>query len=113
LGLEYVIVSAQSGAMGGSRSEEFLFPSEIGEDTFIRSPGGYAANVEAVTILAPPALDASAIANLPAAVVHDTPSTPTIESLVDLANAEHARADGVAWTAADTLKNVVVSYDHP
>src|SRR5947199_7591707 len=46
LGLEYVIVSAMSGAMGGSKSEEFLHPTDIGEDTFVRSPGGYAANVE-------------------------------------------------------------------
>ncbi len=113
LGLEYVIVTATSGAMGGSRSEEFLFPCEIGEDTFVRSPGGYAANVEAVATLPPPAIDPAAIAALPAAVVHDTPNTPTIDSLVDLANAEHPRADGVPWTAADTLKNVVVTYVHP
>src|SRR4028119_1668261 len=53
LGLDYVIVSAKSGAMGGSRSEEFLHPTPIGEDTFVRSAGGYAANVEAVTTLAP------------------------------------------------------------
>ncbi len=53
LGLEYVIVSAMSGAMGGSRSEEFLHPSPIGEDTFVRSPGGYAANAEAVVTPAP------------------------------------------------------------
>src|SRR6187399_3351753 len=49
LGLEFVIVSAMSGAMGGSRSEEFLCPLEVGEDTFVRSSdGAYAANVEAV-----------------------------------------------------------------
>lgn len=53
LGLEYVIVSAMSGAMGGSRSEEFLHPTAIGEDTFVRSPGGYAANVEAVSTVVP------------------------------------------------------------
>lgn len=113
LGLEYVIVAATSGAMGGSRSEEFLFPCDIGEDTFVRSPGGYAANVEAVATLAPPAIDATTIATLPAAVVHDTPSTPTIETLVALANAEHPREDGRTWTAGDTLKNVVVTYVHP
>ena len=45
--------------------------------------------------------------------MHDTPDTPTIESLVDLANADHPREDGRAWTAADTLKNVVVALDHP
>ena len=53
LGLRYVIVSAMSGAMGGSRSEEFLHPSPIGEDTFVASPGGYAANAEAVTTPVP------------------------------------------------------------
>src|ERR687886_2216135 len=53
LGLDYVIVSAMSGAMGGSRSEEFLTPTEVGEDSFVRSPGGYAANVEAVRIVPP------------------------------------------------------------
>jgi prolyl-tRNA synthetase len=42
-------------------------------------------------------------------VVHDTPDTPTIQTLVELANAEHPRADGIAWTAADTLKNVVLA----
>src|SRR6187402_542728 len=84
LGLEYVIVSAMSGAMGGSKSEEFLSPTPIGEDTYVRSPGGYAANVEAVTTPAPPALDPAAA---PAAHVEDTPDTPTIATLVDHANA--------------------------
>src|SRR5215211_7526615 len=56
LGLEYVIVSAMSGAMGGSKSEEFLHPTSIGEDTFVRSPGGYAANVEAVSTVVPEAI---------------------------------------------------------
>lgn len=109
LGLEYVIVAATSGAMGGSRSEEFLTPTAIGEDTFVRSPGGYAANVEAVTTVAPPALD---FADAPAAHVEDTPDTPTIESLVAVANAAHPRPDR-AWTAADTLKNVVLALVHP
>ncbi|MDY5506918.1 MAG: proline--tRNA ligase, partial [Schaalia hyovaginalis] len=110
LGLEYVIVSAMSGAMGGSRSEEFLHPSPIGEDTFVRSPGGYAANAEAVTTPAPAPVDASGVG--PARVV-PTPDAPTIESLVDLLNAEYPREDGRAWTAADTLKNVVVRLTHP
>ena len=110
LGLEYVIVAATSGAMGGSRSEEFLHPTAIGEDTFVRSPGGYAANVEAVTTTAPAEIDAT---GAPAAHVEATPDTPTIESLVALANAEHPRADGREWTAADTLKNVVLSVVPP
>ncbi|MDM7856103.1 proline--tRNA ligase [Cellulomonas alba] len=109
LGLEYVIVAATSGAMGGSRSEEFLTPTPIGEDTFVRSPGGYAANVEAVTTVVP---DAVPFDDAPAAHVEDTPDTPTIESLVGLANARYARPDR-AWTAADTLKNVVVALVRP
>lgn len=109
LGLEYVIVQADAGAMGGSRSEEFLHPTPIGEDTFVRSAGGYAANVEAYTTEAAEPVDASV---LPAAAVHDTPDTPTIATLVDVANARVPRADGAAWTAADTLKNVVLALTH-
>lgn len=105
LGLEIVIVKAQSGAMGGSRSEEFLHPTPIGEDTFVRSAGGYAANVEAVTTVVPEPVDAT---NTPAAIVLETPQSPTIETLVDQSNSLHPKADG-AWTAADTLKNVVVA----
>ncbi|TPW98365.1 proline--tRNA ligase, partial [Schumannella luteola] len=108
LGLDYVIVQADAGAMGGSRSEEFLHPTEIGEDTFVRSAGGYAANVEAFTTVVP---DALPIEGRPDAVVHDTPNTPTIATLVDVANAQVARSDR-AWTAADTLKNVVLALTH-
>nr|WP_167150427.1 proline--tRNA ligase [Lysinibacter cavernae] len=106
LGLEYVIVQADAGAMGGSRSEEFLHPTPVGEDTFVRSAGGYAANVEAFHTIAPEPVPFD---SLPDAVVHDTPDTPTIQTLVDKANAEHPRADGREWTAADTLKNVVLA----
>ena len=106
LGLRYVIVSATSGAMGGSASEEFLAESETGEDTFVRGPGGYAANVEAVTTPAPPAIP---LDGLPAAQVHHTPDTPTIESLVTFLNAHTERT----FTAADTLKNVLVKTRQP
>ena len=110
LGLDYVIVNAMAGAMGGSHSEEFLHPCEIGEDTFVRSSSGYAANAEAVTTVVPEPMDASEIG--PARVV-DTPDTPTIDSLVELCNRAYPRSDGRAWTAADTLKNVVVTLIHP
>lgn len=103
LGLEYVIVKADAGAMGGSRSEEFLHPTPIGEDTFVRSAGGYAANVEAFSTQAP---DAVSFDGLAAAVVHDTPDTPTIETLVAAANLLHPDR---GYTAADTLKNVVLA----
>jgi prolyl-tRNA synthetase len=109
LGLEYAIVSAHAGAMGGSRSEEFLHPTPIGDDTFVRSAGGYAANVEAFRTLAPAARE---IEGLAAATVFDSPDTPTIATLVALLNERHPRDDGHAWTAADTLKNVVLALTH-
>lgn len=112
LGLDFVIVSAQSGAMGGSQSEEFLAPTESGEDTYVRCTAcDYAANVEAfVTAPIPPA-DTSA---LPAAQVHDTPDTPTIATLVEVSNARpEIRRPDRDWTAADTLKNVVFMADYP
>src|SRR5947209_10261327 len=95
LGLHYVIVSAMSGAMGGSKSEEFLQPTEVGEDTFVRCENGdYAANVEAVVTPVPPARDWEGV---PAAHVEDTPDTPTIESLVRVANQRFPRSDR-PWT---------------
>ncbi len=109
LGLEYEIVQADAGAMGGSRSEEFLHPTAVGEDTFVRSAGGYAANVEAYTTEVP---EARPIEGLAPATVFDSPNTPTISTLVDLANERHPRDDGQAWTAADTLKNVVLALRH-
>ncbi|MCV7279513.1 proline--tRNA ligase [Mycolicibacterium flavescens] len=102
LGVRYVIVSAVSGAMGGSASEEFLAESEIGEDTFVRClESGYAANVEAVTTAVPEPLP---IEGQPEATVYDTPGTPTIATLVDWANSVLDRP----VTAADTLKNVML-----
>jgi prolyl-tRNA synthetase len=111
LRLRYVIVSAVSGAMGGSASEEFLAESPSGEDTFVRClESGYAANVEAVITAAPEALPAEVVAGLPEAVLHDTGNTPTIASLVAWAN----EADlGRAVTAADTLKNVLLKVRQP
>lgn len=106
LGLEYVIVKADAGAMGGSKSEEFLHPTPIGEDTFVRTAGGYAANVEAFRTLPP---EPRSFEKLTPAEVLDTPDTPTIATLVALANEKHPRPDGRAWTAADTLKNIVLA----
>ena len=109
LGLEYVIVSAMSGAMGGSLSEEFLHPNEVGEDSFVRSAGGYAANVEAVRT---PVTDPIPYDDVPSAHAEDTPDTPTIDTLVAVANERFPRA-GQPWSAADTLKNVLVMLAHP
>lgn len=107
LKVRYVIVSAVSGAMGGSASEEFLAESPIGEDTFVRcEQSGYAANVEAVITAQP---EAKPTDGLPEAQVHDTGDTPTIATLVDWANGALDRT----VTAADTLKNVLVKVRQP
>ncbi|MTE13352.1 proline--tRNA ligase [Nocardia aurantiaca] len=109
LGVKYVIVAATSGAMGGSASEEFLADSPVGEDTYvICRESGYAANVEAVVTAAPAEIPIEGQAE---AVVHDTPDTPTIATLVDWANG--ANVLGREATAADTLKNVMVKLVYP
>lgn len=109
LGFDYVVVKATSGAMGGSRSEEFLAKADVGEDTYVRCTlCDYAANVEAVQVRPPTAV---AYDDAPAAHVEDTPDTPTIQTLVDHLNDAFPRADR-PWTAGDTLKNVLVTLQH-
>jgi prolyl-tRNA synthetase len=115
LGFDYRIVFAVSGAMGGSASEEFLAPTPSGEDTFVQCTNcDYAANTEAVEIAGPPAVDPS---SAPASVVLDTPQTPTIASLVDALNGYDWASVGVAsppaFSASDTLKNVVLRVREP
>ncbi len=110
LGFDYVIVQAMAGAMGGSKSEEFLATAENGEDTYVRCPHcGYAANVEAVRVPVP---DPVPYADVPAAHAEQTPDTPTIDTLVDHLNAAFPREDR-PWAASDTLKNVLVVLVHP
>ncbi|MFD5930525.1 proline--tRNA ligase [Streptomyces sp. NPDC060333] len=97
LGLNHRIVSAVSGAMGGSASEEFLAPAEAGEDTFADCPScDYAANTEAVTFaLTPVAGEHGPLEEIP------TPDTPTIETL----------AAHLGVPASATLKNLLVKVD--
>ena len=104
LGLKYNIVSAMSGAMGGSKSEEFLAPCPTGEDTYVLCNGcGYAANVEAmITKVAPFKGE-----KVGAIEVLDTPNTPTIDSLVQVFNSKY----GANISAVDTLKNVLLMAD--
>lgn len=54
-GLKYFVVGASSGAMGGSKSEEFMVKSDAGEDTVAYCEScGYAANVEVAQSIANP-----------------------------------------------------------
>ncbi len=110
LGFDYVIVKATSGAMGGSKSEEFLARAEVGEDTYVRCTRcDYAANVEAVQVPAPAPTPYD---DLPAAHAEQTPDTPTIDTLVAHLNEKYPRSDR-PWAAGDTLKNVLVVLKHP
>ena len=105
LGMKYNIVKAVSGAMGGSKSEEFLAPCSTGEDTYVLCPKcGFAANVEAM-ITKVEAVDSSAT---PAVEAFDSPNTPTIDTLVDLLNNKF----GGGFSGADTLKNVMLMADN-
>ncbi|WP_405555013.1 proline--tRNA ligase [Streptomyces canus] len=98
LGLDYRICAATAGAMGGSKSEEFLAPAEAGEDTFADCPNcDFAANTEAITYELKP-VDAAGVAALEEI---PTPDTPTIETL-----AAHLGVE-----ASDTLKNLLVKVD--
>ncbi len=104
LGMKYNIVKAVSGAMGGSKSEEFLAPCSTGEDTYVLCPQcGYAANVEAMVTKVAPG-DPKAV---PALEELDTPNTPTIDSLVAVMNEKF----GSGYTGADTLKNIMLVAD--
>lgn len=109
LGFDYAIVKADAGPMGGSKSEEFLAVSPNGEDTFVRSPGGFAANVEAVRFPVAEPVDCSSV---PAAQVVDTPNVPTIDSLVELSNSLQPRSDR-EWAASDMLKSIVFMLSYP
>ncbi|RPF36682.1 proline--tRNA ligase [Streptomyces sp. TLI_185] len=98
LGLDYRICAATAGAMGGSKSEEFLAPAEAGEDTFADCPNcDFAANTEAITyeLKAVDAEGVAAIEEIP------TPDTPTIETL----------AAFLEVPASATLKNLLVKVD--
>ncbi|MFD9029214.1 proline--tRNA ligase [Streptomyces parvulus] len=98
LGLDYRICAATAGAMGGSKSEEFLAPAEAGEDTFADCPNcDFAANTEAITYALTPAdaTDVPAVEDIP------TPDTPTIETL----------AASLGVEASATLKNLLVKVD--
>ena len=104
LGLKYNIVKAVSGAMGGSKSEEFLAPCTTGEDTYVLCPScGFAANVEAMVTKVDP-VDSTAT---PALEEIDTPNTPTIDSLVQVLNERF----GGGFTGVSTLKNVMLIAD--
>lgn len=109
LNLDYVMVHAVSGPMGGFESQEFLSPMAIGEDTFARAPSGKAWNVEALTTPQQPEIDCS---QTPAMTLRELPEAKSIDAMVSQCNALYPREDGREWTQADMLKNVVIAVKH-
>ena len=88
LGLDYRVVDADSGAIGGSRSQEFHVLADYGEDAIAFSAGGFAANVELVPCPAPgearpePGLTLEAV---------DTPGVHTMAELAEFLRAPAQR----------------------
>lgn len=78
LGLDYLVVQADSGAIGGSASEEFMSVSDLGEDTILFNDG-YAANLERAVSTAPTGAAATA-PDEPMTIVA-TPDATTIEAI--------------------------------
>lgn len=79
-GLEFRVVDADAGAIGGpsAASQEFMVLASAGEDEILYTPdGSYAANVEKAVSIPPPAAESP----YTAFQVLDTPGTETIEKL--------------------------------
>lgn len=85
LGLEAFAVEADSGAIGGSGSHEFMVAADVGEDTILFCPeSGYAANVERAQGRLAPAPQWEAP---PAAMIVHTPGAGTIAEITAFLNA--------------------------
>lgn len=79
LGLKFRAVSADSGAIGGSFSHEFMVLADTGEDTIVACPAcDYGANIEKAEAICPPASD---IAACPPAEQVATPGSHTVEEV--------------------------------
>lgn len=100
-GLAFRAVEADSGAIGGSASQEFMVLAEAGEDEVLYTEDGkYAANVEKAVSLPPDAEPSS----FTAYEKRETPGTPTIETMCNF----------VGCSPTQVVKNVLyqVVFDH-
>ncbi len=97
-GVPVVPVAADSGAIGGKDSQEFVFLSETGEDEVLLCPGcGYAANAEKAEFRAPPPLpgDAAPMEKVP------TPGQKTIAELANFLGVERRQTCKAVFYRAD------------
>ncbi|HBS03875.1 MAG TPA: proline--tRNA ligase, partial [Leptospiraceae bacterium] len=106
-GLETVPVEADSGAMGGSGSEEFMVPSEIGEEILLLSEK-YRSNQEKTPVIYNESLEAGAETKRPKPpAIEDMESidTPKIKTIEELA--KFLKVD-----SAELLKSVLYRTEH-
>jgi len=78
-GLEFFVVGASSGAMGGRQSQEFMVESDSGEDTCAIA-NGYSANIEVAVSAVPPVCR---IENDSQIEMFPTPNAKTIDDLIN------------------------------
>ncbi|MBN2137120.1 MAG: proline--tRNA ligase [Sedimentisphaerales bacterium] len=117
-GVEYVIVEAESGEMGGSGSHQFTIPCESGEDTIVYTEdGSYAANLEKAAIdpVAPSVItsEPGESRNLPAPQEVHTPNVGTIEAVCDfLKTKPQDMIKTLIYAAGDDTVAALVRGDH-
>ena len=107
-GLPTLEVEADSGAIGGKDSHEFIMPAESGEDTVLVCPtGDYAANSERAVSVIPPAAEAT-----PGDLeLFDTPGMKTIASLGALGYDEIQTLKAVFYSADGEIVLVTIRGD--
>ncbi len=105
-GLEYLVVEADSGAMGGTGSQEFMVSTEAGEDLIASCPNcGYAANVEKAEQKLPDVDDLLPIGN--GAIFRVlTPDAKSIEDVTKFLRHLHKYPELTTITPAHTIKTL-------
>ncbi len=111
-GLEYVIVEAESGEMGGSGSHQFTIPCESGEDTIVYTEdGSYAANLERAAV-DPLPKDATK-AEIPPMEEVQTPNIGSIDAVCEFLKKKPAQmVKTLIYSTEDTTVAVLIRGDH-
>ena len=111
-GLDYVIVEAESGEMGGSGSHQFTIPCESGEDTIVYTEdGSYAANLERAAVDPLPKLKAND--EIPPMEEVHTPNIGTIEAVCNFLKTKPAQmVKTLIYSAGDQTVAVLIRGDH-
>jgi prolyl-tRNA synthetase len=111
-GLEYVIVEAESGEMGGSGSHQFTVPCESGEDTIVYTEdASYAANLQRADV--DPLPKEQSNSKIPPMEEVHTPNIGSIEAVCDFLKTKPAQmVKTLIYSAADKTIAVLVRGDH-